>query len=1017
MKVRRKLFLLVCFGLLCISSNAFAQLFAGGNGTEEDPYQIATAYHLNDVRLYLNSYFIQIEDIDLTEDIWGVDEGWQPIGDIIENKFTGFYRGNGFQICSLTINRQANHQALFGFIGGNSVITEVCLANVSINGAINVAAIVANMADNSKIEMCSVVAATINGSMNVAGIAANMTDNSKIEKTFVAGEVNGLNFIGGINAYKEGDSVIWDSYSTARITARRLMPGNYAGGITSYQSSGQVKRCYTTGLVDSYIPSDNAGAVIGLNNQNGVYENIFWNNQTVCVPSGIGNIPVSGQSTYELYSQATFTGFDFNAIWSIVDESSYPYLSWQGNEPERHNRQWGLPPCCVTGSYTYADEHTRIEWDEPAEILELGGRIGFNVYRWGELLNTVLINDCYYEETTVIEDLPYRYQVFAVYQDGNNTFSIPCRSVFFEEFSGFNEGDGTEGNPWLIYTPEDLDNMRNYTGEEHNNKHFKLMNNINLNTPPYNQNEGWLPIGSSEEDSFQGTFDGNGKNIINLFTNRPGTDFVGLFGYTNGAVIKGKMRLTNVRVTGRDFVGSLIGYSNDTNISEIAAQSSMNNGVNGRNYVGGLIGYSIDSNIDQCESMCKVTGSGNFVGGLVGFKNGFSIANCSSGSRTIHGNDFVGGVVGAFIDARTNIVNSTASHTKVTAVGDQYDPAFGIARNVPGRNNDFSFDESSMENALLTITSCYWDMTVSNLEYSAFAIGKTTEEMTQEETFEGWDFDNIWSILENESYPYLSWKERPDDDNFPPRGLSYNLAENLYRISFNNINSTFFAGENDDGTTAVTLRYSSNESISSLQLFPNPSAISGYYGFWFETPESLVHGEAFQLHFSSAQQPEELWWREAGGNWSVVPDDRITLITEEADFTYLININGLVNQTREDFPSIEFVADNGIESLSFLEAPVVFAGIVVIDEAEHFLISWQEISAANSYLVYAADSPEPGDWGEPIAIIIADQTSYSEAVAAGGKKFFIVIASTEEPHPEMRYPTVNNMRSIAVGNY
>ena len=41
--------------------------FAGGKGTTEDPFQVSTPEQLNEVRNYMNKYFIQINDIDMSK--------------------------------------------------------------------------------------------------------------------------------------------------------------------------------------------------------------------------------------------------------------------------------------------------------------------------------------------------------------------------------------------------------------------------------------------------------------------------------------------------------------------------------------------------------------------------------------------------------------------------------------------------------------------------------------------------------------------------------------------------------------------------------------------------------------------------------------------------------------------------------------------------------------------------------------------------------------------------------------
>ena len=78
------LFLTLCpaFGMSALSA-ADETIFAGGSGTQEDPYQIATADQLlalsaavNDgsANGYPGQYFVLTDDIDLS------GAAWQPIG-------------------------------------------------------------------------------------------------------------------------------------------------------------------------------------------------------------------------------------------------------------------------------------------------------------------------------------------------------------------------------------------------------------------------------------------------------------------------------------------------------------------------------------------------------------------------------------------------------------------------------------------------------------------------------------------------------------------------------------------------------------------------------------------------------------------------------------------------------------------------------------------------------------------------------------------------------------------------
>ena len=113
----KKLFSILLALTLALGMNAaFAESspYAGGTGTAEDPYQIATAEQLlalsaavNDgsVNGYPGTYFVLTEDIDLS----GV--AWQPIGHLdIENQnnmsvmFMGVLDGQGHTISNMTFN-------------------------------------------------------------------------------------------------------------------------------------------------------------------------------------------------------------------------------------------------------------------------------------------------------------------------------------------------------------------------------------------------------------------------------------------------------------------------------------------------------------------------------------------------------------------------------------------------------------------------------------------------------------------------------------------------------------------------------------------------------------------------------------------------------------------------------------------------------------------------------------------------------------------------------------------------
>jgi hypothetical protein len=108
---------------------------------------------------------------------------------------------------------------------------------------------------------------------------------------------------------------------------------------------------------------------------------------------------------------------------------------------------------------------------------------------------------------------------------------------------------GTLEDPILIYTTNDL-----LAVAQNLSACYRLERDIDL------QNQSLQPLGTSTTP-FTGNFNGNGHSINNLLINLPTTDNVGLFGYTNQAIIQ-DLKLNKVDITGSTNVGALIGYMN-----------------------------------------------------------------------------------------------------------------------------------------------------------------------------------------------------------------------------------------------------------------------------------------------------------------------------------------------------------------------------------------------------------------------------------------------------------------------
>ncbi len=127
--------------LIMLTALPVQDQFAGGSGTEEDPYQVETLGQLQAIAdtSYLDKHFIQIADIDASETVeWSDSLVFEPIGwwqDFENNSpFTGSYDGSGFAITDLHIDQPNGYNVgLFGYIDG-AVIKNVALKNGNVSG-------------------------------------------------------------------------------------------------------------------------------------------------------------------------------------------------------------------------------------------------------------------------------------------------------------------------------------------------------------------------------------------------------------------------------------------------------------------------------------------------------------------------------------------------------------------------------------------------------------------------------------------------------------------------------------------------------------------------------------------------------------------------------------------------------------------------------------------------------------------------------------------------------------------
>lgn len=245
-------------------------------------------------------------------------------------------------------------------------------------------------------------------------------------------------------------------------------------------------------------------------------------------------------------------------------------------------------------------------------------------------------------------------------------------------------GEGTESNPYLIETAENLAFLAYMvnTGFETKGLHFELTTDIDLNG---SEDQLWVPIGlgnnyfyedgcervidySVPNNSFRGHFDGGNHKIYNLYIKD--SSFGGLFGsaeepceiknvsvesgyiqnvvYGGGIVGQCKYNTlisncTNgVDISG-DYVGGILGYGSDK-----VSQCYNTGYLKGNLSAGGIAGM-LTKEITECFNTGKVTAHSGGCGGIIGStQREVTIENCYNRGR-VSGNAQNTGGIGGFV--------------------------------------------------------------------------------------------------------------------------------------------------------------------------------------------------------------------------------------------------------------------------------------------------------------------------------------------------------------------------------
>ena len=553
----------------------------------------------------------------------------------------------------------------------------------------------------------------INTQESYQGLFGNSGGDSIIANLGVAESyIYGNKYVGGVVGNNDG--TVTNCYNTGNVNGNE-----YVGGVVG-DNDGTVINCYNTGSVNG---NKDVGGVIG---DNGGTVTDCYNSGNVNGESWVGGVVGSNNSSITgCYNEGSVTGKDY-----VGGVAGYAR---------------NITDCYNIGSVVAGGNY-------------VGGVVGYNIS--GTISSPVA--DCYNEGS--ITGVDYVGGVVGA----GNTVITNCYNIGTVNgnervggvvgYSKAYNGSTTVAN---CYNTGSITGSNYVGGVVGDNDEGSVVGGTNIvTTNCYN-------TGSVAGGDYVGGVVGSGLNITDCHNEGSitGSNYVGgVVGYSRSAY----NRSTTVAncyntgiVNGNERVGGVVGYNEGGTVTDCYNEGSIT-GTEDGTYVGGVVGSNADEGtVTGCYNEGSVTGE-EYVGGVVGLNNG-TVTNCYNtgsvtGERRVSGG-LLGGVVGGVVGLNNGDVTNCYNTGNVTGdeeVGGVIGSNDGI---VTDCYNIGSVTGGSYVGGVVghkekgIVTNCYYyiDCCASSNSYGT---ALTNEQMLRAESFEGFDFETVWTMDGNPGYPY-----------------------------------------------------------------------------------------------------------------------------------------------------------------------------------------------------------------------------------------------------------------------
>ncbi len=754
--------------------NLKVSIFDSGSGSLSAPFVIKTqeqfSLFVDNSQLfdYLGVY-VQL-GADLSLDL-------SPIAQGLESGFLGHLDGNQR---TLTLDYSGeDNVGLFEKLGENSSVCDLTISGNITASSDYVGGLTAT-AYKSNINNIEVLA-SVTGVQYVGGLVG-FDERSSFGDIEVNNSVVGVKYLGGVVGYSDNSVITSEIINSASITVDDKVQGENIGGIIGYQKSSdlQISLLYNFGKVTAKKSLYVGGLIGQVESSGGSGIGISANNGNIEANSSVGGLigKISGDYIVaDIYVLGNVVGANnvggfvgsIGSGDSVIFEDGYAVVK------------------------LYKQENTAIDTDT-FSVVSNGGLVTSNdvfydenVYRGIDTDKVNLIVNNADNATNVNQITLSNKRFNDSWAETNNTIN----TGFYPMLLGFNkatnymkdyarisyfvDGVGSIDEPLTIENEQQFKNFAylvNSENAEFGDLFYKLVADIDFDFD-------YDVVGTSSATAFRGSFDGAEHKLNDIVIEQATTDYLGVFGYTDGSRIF-DIIIESGTIVGNSYVGAIVGYANNTTLNNCySIIDVMGSNAN----IGGLVGSFYSGTIDSCFAGGVVDSEGSSVGGLSGSTgiNAVIIRSFSWGS--VEGNSRAGGLVGRH--------EGTLSYSYSSAsVSADYQYLGGLVGNADGckKLSDMFFNGklaglvSGYVGALIgstdgsKITRCYYNTDLVNVDAYQDCSDNSLFEVSTEDIIN----ESFINSFEDSSQ-FVYGLEQTQDSYFAPR-LAYCDSSNSFVV-------------------------------------------------------------------------------------------------------------------------------------------------------------------------------------------------------------------------------------------